>query len=175
MSWVCLNCSTSNEDADTCCYVCGYDRPTETRVREREPEVVEGKIVFSTFSVIVESVKETFRSIGKFFRKIKEKSARRERPPRERRVREDPPREESRERITPPRREEDSRLSEGFARPWPEHAIKFHTDAIAGKGYVRSEQSELSGVKGYTFYKADGTSQFIKVEVLIMLHMASRT
>jgi hypothetical protein len=174
MSWVCLNCSTSNEDSDTCCYVCGYDRPTDTRTREREPEVVEGKIVFSTFSVIVESAKETFRTVGKFFRKIKEKIARRERPPRELREKEDPPREESRERITPPRREEDPRLGGDLAMPWSEHAIRFHTDVIESKGYVRFERSELNGIKGYTFYKADGSGQFIRVDMLVMLKMASR-
>lgn len=180
MSWVCSNCSNSNEEESTCCAVCGYDRPTESHVREheREPEVVEGKIVFSDFAVIKESIKGFFSSIGRLGTKIsnKIKSASSERPPREPRERVRAPREprEPRERVKAPKREKTPRVKKGFAKPWPEHNIKFDVDVIKGKGFVRSERTEINAVKGYTFYKADGTSQFIKAEMLIVLHMAAR-
>ena len=178
MSWVCSNCSNSNEEESTCCAVCGYDRPAESHVREREPEVVEGKIVFSDFAVIKESVKGFVSSIGRLGTKIgnKIKSASSERSPRESQERVRVPREprERREREKPPKREKTPRVKKGFAKPWPEHNIKFDVDVIKGKGFVRSERTEMNAVKGYTFYKADGTSQFIKAEMLIVLHMANR-
>ena len=180
MSWVCSNCSSSNEEESTCCAVCGYDRPTESHVRERErePEVVEGKIVFSNFAVVKESIKGFFSSVGRLVTKIsnKIKSASRKRPPRESRERVRVPREprESRERVKPPKREKTPRVKKVFTKPWPEHNIKFDVDAIKGKGFVRSERTEMNAQKGYTFYKSDGTSQFIKAEMLIVLHMANR-
>lgn len=170
MSWVCSNCSNSNEEESTCCAVCGYDRPTESHVREheRKPEVVEGKIVFSDFAVIKESIKGFFNSIGRLGTKIsnKIKTASSERPPREPR--------EPRERVKPAKREKTPRVKKGFAKPWPEHNIKFDVDVIKGKGFVRSERTEMNAIKGYRFYKANGTSQFIRVDMLVVLHMARR-
>ena len=176
MSWVCSNCSNSNEEESTCCIVCGYDRPTESHVREREPEAIEGKIVFSSFAVVKESVKGFFSSIGRLGTKIsnKIKSVSSKRPPREPRERIRAPREprEPRERVKAPKREKTPRVKKGFAKPWPEHNIKFDVDVIKGKGFVRSERTEMNAVRGYTFYKADGTSRFIKVDMLVVLHMA---
>ena len=124
-------------------------------------------------------MKGFFSSIGRLGTKIgnKIKSASSERPPREPRERARTPREprERRERVKPPKREKAPRIKKGFTKPWPEHNIKFDVDVIKGKGFVRSERTEMNAVKGYTFYKADGTSQFIKAEMLIVLHMASRT
>lgn len=180
MSWVCSNCSNSNEEESTCCAVCGYDRPTESHVREREcePEVVEGKIVFSDFAVIKESVKGFFGSIAKIGTKIgtKIKNISTERPPREPRERVRAPREprERRERVKPPKREKAPRIKKGFAKPWPEHNIKFDIDIIKGKGFVRSERTEMNAVKGYTFYKSDGSRQFIRVEMIIVMRMARK-
>ncbi|MBO5714878.1 MAG: hypothetical protein J6S23_00605 [Clostridia bacterium] len=172
MSWVCSNCSSSNEEESTCCVVCGYDRPTKSRVREREPEVIEGKIVFSDFAVVIESVKGFFRTIIKIFIKIGKiigniiKSISSERAPRESR--------EPKERVKLSQRKKTSREKKGFAKPWPEHNIKFDVDVIKSKGFVRSERTEMNAIKGYTFYKADGMSQFIKADMLVVLRMAIR-
>ena len=180
MSWVCSYCSNSNEEESTCCAVCGYDRPTESHARARVPEVeaVEGKIVFSDFAVFKESVKDFFASIGRMGAKIgnKIKNASKERPPRVPRERVKASREssESKERVKPPKREKTPRVEDEFAKPWPEHNIKLDVDVIKGKGFVRSERAEMHAIKGYTFYKSDGTSQFIKAEMLIVLHMAAR-
>ncbi len=64
---------------------------------------------------------------------------------------------------------------EGFCKPWDEHKINFDIDKIKKRGYVHSEQKILSGKKGYEFVKADGTSQFIKLEMLLILGMATNS
>lgn len=177
MSWVCLNCSSSNEEESTRCAVCGYDRPTERELLERETDVIEGKIVFSEFAVIKESVKNFFKSVSKFAARIKavvkDWSLRRERTitevSRESERREEPLREE-----IPPRREEDLPSVGSFASPWAEHKIIFDVDVMKSKGIIRSEQAEMNSVKGYMLYKEDGTSRFIRTEMLVALHMAKK-
>ena len=239
MSWVCANCSSNNLDSNTVCDVCGAERVEYTppmvsesgfrrsRAPERILEPVEGKVVFSDFAVIVESTKNFFRSLFRFFTiiftftfkalkflgkwfvklckllfalsvklwnftvdaakklvvKIKlarsERRARSgegvERPPRER-----APREPRRRRERAPREPRAPRsgrmevVGSDFATPWPEHSIKFDVDAIKAKGYVRSEQTVMNSVKGYTFYKPDGKCQFIRAEMLVVLDMATR-
>lgn len=62
----------------------------------------------------------------------------------------------------------------GFVAPWPEHSIEFDADAIKARGYVRTEQETLGGVKGYKFIRADGTSQFIRVEMVLIQKMAKK-
>lgn len=64
--------------------------------------------------------------------------------------------------------------SGGFCTPWPEHAIEFDIDNIKQRGFVRSEQFVMSGIKGYAFFKADGSKQFIKSEMLVLLKMAKK-
>lgn len=58
--------------------------------------------------------------------------------------------------------------------PWPEHKIVFDMDVITAKGYIGYERQTLNGVNGYSFVKANGTKQFIKVEMVLMLKMAKR-
>ena len=174
MSWLCSNCSTSNEEKNTCCDVCGCDRPTEEYVPERVPEVVEGQVVFSDFAVIKESVKGFFVSAAKISRKVVEKikSLSSKLPSRERREKKRAPR-ESRERIKPPKREKVFRRKKDLTKPWPEHSIRFDADTIRSKGFVRWERAEMKSVKGYTFYTEDGTSRFIMVDMLLVLGMAN--
>ncbi|MCR5675773.1 MAG: hypothetical protein K6G16_08700 [Lachnospiraceae bacterium] len=64
--------------------------------------------------------------------------------------------------------------AEGFAAPWPGQKLRFDEDAIRAKGYVRSVQTTLSGVKGYTFFRADGTGQFLRPEILLVQKMARK-
>ena len=52
MCWVCTNCSTSNEDSESCCAVCGAERLTRDEITERESE--ELKVVFSGFDAFKE-------------------------------------------------------------------------------------------------------------------------
>lgn len=61
-----------------------------------------------------------------------------------------------------------------FCKPWREHKVDFDLEQIEKRGFVRIEQSQLSGVKGYTLTKEDGTEQFIKVEMMLVLKMAKR-
>ena len=161
MSWICPNCSSTNDETQTKCFVCGMDRPSVEAepVSEEGPE--EGKIVFSDFEAFTESVKNLFRA-----RPFAKRAAR---P-----VADGPSREQA------PKQPKDKkpkkvRSSKGdFARPWPEHHIEFDVSAIKEGGYVRSEQQTLSGVNGYRFYTADGSSRFLRVEMLLLLKMAHK-
>lgn len=65
-------------------------------------------------------------------------------------------------------------ISEKFCKPWSEHSIVFDVDKIKQRGFVRSEQTVIAGVKGYTFTKADGKQQFIKIETILMFKMATK-
>ncbi|MCR5094076.1 MAG: hypothetical protein K6B72_08895 [Lachnospiraceae bacterium] len=61
-----------------------------------------------------------------------------------------------------------------FADPWPGQRIVFDPEVIRAKGFVRSVQTTLSGVQGYSFYKADGTAQFLRMETLLAQKMARK-
>ena len=65
-------------------------------------------------------------------------------------------------------------VSDGFCEPWPEHHVAFDEEQIRKKGFVRSEQAVLGGVKGYNFIKADGTKQFINMAMTVMLKLATK-
>ena len=56
-------------------------------------------------------------------------------------------------------------------KPWRGHKIQFLADAILENGFVRCERKKIGIVEGYEFYRADGTKQFMKKDVLIRLHL----
>jgi len=62
----------------------------------------------------------------------------------------------------------------GFATPWPEHNIEFDLDVLKKRGFVSCEQNVMSGIKGYNFYRADSTSTFFKVEMLVAMKYAKK-
>lgn len=62
----------------------------------------------------------------------------------------------------------------GFGTPWPEHNIVFDLDIIKKRGFVSGEQATLSGIKGYNFYRADSSSTFFKLEMLIAMKYAKK-
>lgn len=59
-----------------------------------------------------------------------------------------------------------------FAEPWKDHAIAFDCDVIRAKGFISSERKVLGGVKGYSFVREDGTSQFMRKEIAIIQKIA---
>ncbi len=61
-----------------------------------------------------------------------------------------------------------------FAESWPGQRLVFDPEVIRGKGYVRSSQTVLSGVQGYTFYKEDGTARFFRPEMLLIQKLAHK-
>ncbi len=63
----------------------------------------------------------------------------------------------------------------GFCEPWAEHGIEFDIDKIQSRGFVSGEQSELGGVKGYKFYRADSNSMFFKPEMLLAMKYAVKS
>ena len=159
MSWVCPNCSNSNGEDQLECFVCGMERPgglVEVPSEVDASETDDCKIVFSDFEAFTESVKTLFgrkrkatvsKSSGtKTVSKKKERSKARKRKV----------------------------FGSDFAKPWPEHRIKFDEATIRAKGYVRSEQKNMGGVNGYYFYKEDGSGQFIRCEMLLVQKMASK-
>ena len=171
MSWVCGICSTSNIDSDTCCVVCGVERPAIVEHDESKSE--ELKIVFSDFEAFKESVKSLFTKTSSVKRekkpRTKKKGLKKSESVASESVSVAEPVEEKK-----PKRDRGSLLRSAFAKPWPEHEIKFDTSVIEDKGYVKSERETLNGVNGYRFYKADDTSQFIRVEMAIIQKMANK-
>lgn len=65
-------------------------------------------------------------------------------------------------------------IPEGICEPWPEHNITFDVEQIHRKGYVRAERKTTGGINGYSFVKPDGSSQFIRVEMLIIQKIAKK-
>lgn len=66
-------------------------------------------------------------------------------------------------------------ITESICDPWPEHSIVFDVDQIKRKGYSRIERMSMGGVNGYSCIKADGTSQFIRIEMLLIQKMAKNS
>lgn len=175
MGWVCPYCSNSNDEESARCAVCGQERHFEAHDCKSELETNEGKIVFSEFDVVKESVKRFFSSIAKLFCKKRDKKTDTPSEP----VSGDSIDSEEAERGSCEHAESveplvTCRSEEDFAQPWDEHRIVFDASVIKSKGFIRSEKTEMKSVKGYTFYKEDGTGQFIKVDTLVILHMANR-
>lgn len=171
MSWICPNCSNSNEDTQTKCFVCGMDKPSSVV----ETDSGECKIVFSDFEAFTESVKNLFRSKPATTRsgdatESVSRTARTPKPSKSARVKPEKAPKEAKEK----KPKKSGLFKSDFAKPWPEHKIKFDTDVIKGKGYVRSEQKNMGGVNGYCFYKEDGSSQFIRVEMVLIQKMAHK-
>ena len=166
MSWVCPNCSNTNDEGQEKCFVCGMDRPT--RSIGTEPE--DYKIVFSDMEAFSESIKYFFRKKPSVSMTAISEETPAEPPKPSKaisRAGEDKPGRKTRAlSIGTP--------SSEFAKPWPEHKIKFDTATIKEKGYVRSEQKTMGGVNGYCFYKEDGSNQFIRVEMLLVQKMARK-
>ena len=164
MSWICPNCSSSNDEEQLYCFVCGMERPSGGV--DSSPEADECRIVFSDFEMLKESLRALFKSKP-------------EKP-----AYTDPGIAGSAKPVKAPKTEiktDDKPKTEkpmapksDFADPWPEHKIKFDFEAIRAKGYVRSEQTVLGGVNGYTFYKEGGPGQFIRVEMLLLQKMAHK-
>ena len=65
-------------------------------------------------------------------------------------------------------------ITEGVCDPWSEHNVTFDADQIKRKGYSRIERKTMGGVNGYSCIKADGTSQFIRIEMLVIQKMATK-
>lgn len=62
----------------------------------------------------------------------------------------------------------------GTDTPWPEHGIEFDEAGIKERGYVKIERDTFKGTKGYKLTRADGTSSFKMVDVLVVLNMAKK-
>lgn len=166
MSWVCPNCSNSNDETQSKCFVCGMDRPDICEEDFKE-DSEEGKIVFSDFEAFTESIKKLFRvhSPKKKTTDIREERSHKESKPR------------PEKKIKASKEKKPTKLlfmKENFTKPWPEHKIKFDISVIRDKGYVRSEQKCLGGVNGYCFYKEDGSNQFLRVEMVLIQKMAHK-
>lgn len=61
-----------------------------------------------------------------------------------------------------------------FGKPWPEHKIEFDRNILNRRGFVSCEQATLHSVKGYNFYRADGTATFFKQEMLVAMKYAKK-
>ena len=167
MSWICPNCSNSNEDTQVNCFVCGMDRPSAVA----DSDSCEGKIVFSNFEAFSESIKGLFRH-KRSKRKTSESSDEPSESVKSSKSGKTQPAKPEKEPKTLKPKKSKKYFESDFAKPWPEHNIKFDTDVIKSKGFVRSEQMVMNGINGYCFYKEDGVSQFIRVEMVLIQKMA---
>ena len=170
MSWLCSNCSSSNTEKETSCFVCGAERksksskskppkPEPVTATEEEPAasaVLKTDERKSVFGSLREKLDKWFGTEDKTETKATEAP---EVKPAEPAVK----RETSR-----------TRSRSTFASPWPEHNIVFDKDMIKAKGYVGVEQKTMDGYRGYRFCKADGTSRFMRVEMVIVQKMARK-
>ena len=67
-----------------------------------------------------------------------------------------------------------SAREEIFCEPWAEHSITFDQTRMRSRGFVSAEQTVKDGAKGYTLYRADSSSMFFKLEMLIAMKYAIR-
>jgi hypothetical protein len=60
-----------------------------------------------------------------------------------------------------------------LCQPWPEHSIRFNDAKIKAKGYIRVDQKDINGKKGYYFYKTlTEKPAFFDLQKLMMLQYA---
>lgn len=62
----------------------------------------------------------------------------------------------------------------GFAEPWDEHHVAWDIAVIRAKGFIAVSRKTVNGIQGYEFVRTDGTRQFIRVEMVLIQHMARR-
>lgn len=62
----------------------------------------------------------------------------------------------------------------GLCTPWEEDKIVFDEAGVRARGYVGCERCEMGGVKGYSFYRADGSKQFLRAQMIIVFKMARK-
>lgn len=177
MSWICSNCSNSNSESEFACAVCGTERPTHTVY----PESTESKVVFSTLGVIVESTKCNIKSFIGFTKKLFSlakktgdgiAAAEEGTTDRLSTASSSDTLVEKSERLKDRKSSERKRARNSFDAPWPEDNFELDISAIKSKGYVRLERGEYNSVKGYYFYNKDGTSRFIRSDMLVVLKLA---
>lgn len=65
-------------------------------------------------------------------------------------------------------------IDTGADSPWPEHNIAFNVDAINARGFINVKRDSMGGIKGYRFTKPDGSTQFIRVEMVLLQKMARK-
>ena len=181
MVWICANCSTSNDDTLDKCFVCGAERSTSERStavwptseRSTAEIPIHGKICFSDYEAFVDSLNYFLDSISsKSDSDVSASRGTSGSDPRINTSRSGPIETPSRTTGDTSRTETTTTSGRGFAEPWSDHKIKFDIDKIKSKGYVGLEQKVMGGVKGYSFYKADGSTQFIRVEMILIQKMA---
>lgn len=59
-----------------------------------------------------------------------------------------------------------------FDAPWPEHNIVFDIELIKKKKFVSLERTLIKTTKGYTLYRVDSSSQFFRLDNMIMFGFA---
>ena len=165
MNWVCPNCSNSNSDEQSECFVCGMERPTLVDKSDTDDR----KIFFSDFEAFRDTLKNLFRQ-----RKSEEEPSLLDGSESYKDRKDTKKVEEVHKKEEEPRVKKISLFGSDFAEPWPEHKIKFDIAAIRAKGFVRSEQETMGGVNGYLFYKEDGSTQFIRLEMILVQKMAHK-
>ena len=157
MGWVCVNCSNYNAAENKICTVCGFDCPSHTDGFETGRK----KAGLSLLEESRRSVKQLIDPVLKLGEKVKD-------------IKEKiPSRAELGELLEEKIGLAKKKLILKFEKPWPEQKIKFNIVVIISKGFIRSERTVNGNIKGYTFYRADGTALFMEADMLVECNMAT--
>ncbi len=65
-------------------------------------------------------------------------------------------------------------VPEGFEAPWEEDHIALDLEKIKSRGFVSSKTIVKSGVKGYEFYRANGSATFLRLDTLLAMKYAKK-
>ncbi|MCQ2466622.1 MAG: zinc finger Ran-binding domain-containing protein [Clostridia bacterium] len=190
MSWICPVCSNSNSDSTSECFVCGTARATtsssvaiksgsssmKSSSYSDDGDSEECNVVFSMGADIKDSISSFFAKIKNGFGDESKASTVKVKPGKKsdkKLVKTDDKKSTSSDKKSSDKKKTSSILPT-FAAPWPEHKIKFDKDVIKNKGFVKSEQFEMDGVKGYRFYRESGDCQFIRAEMAVIQKLAKK-
>ena len=169
MSWKCPVCSASNSDTVTVCRVCDYDN-TRTALREGSSSESSCNVVYSTMDYLLaffSGRKKQEKPIVK--RDTKDKRDRTDRSDRSYRNK-TLGKDEDRKRKT----DKPKRVAMGAFSPWPEHGIVIDDKVMHEKGYTRIERSTRGDINGYMLFKDDGSSKFMRDNVLLLIKIAKK-
>ena len=65
-------------------------------------------------------------------------------------------------------------LPSGFCSPWEGHEFEWDREVLGSRGFIAGEKAEMVGVKGYIFFRKDGSSSFLKEDMLLAMKYAKK-